>query len=84
MDGTEAFFHAMAPVLVANIFTACAIAAIWMYAKHRSLMSLWLLALPFLFALYGLYLWQVHPLRMATQSAPLVQLAVPSADAATP
>jgi hypothetical protein len=68
MNGTALFFHAMAPVLTANILTIT-----WVYAfvkitqKERNGEEegrgtyLWLIVLVFLFMLYGLYTWGVHP-----------------------
>ena len=61
--GTVAFFHAMAPVLIANVLT---VAFVYCFAKiHQKelageeegrLTYLWLV---FLFMLYGLYTWGV-------------------------
>jgi hypothetical protein len=69
MNGTALFFHAIAPVLTANILTIT-----WVYAfakitqKERNGEEegrgtyLWLIVLVFLFMLYGLYTWGVYPL----------------------
>jgi hypothetical protein len=67
--GTVAFFHAMAPVLIANVLT---VAFVYCFAKiHQKelageeegrLTYLWLVILVFLFMLYGLYRCGVYPL----------------------
>jgi len=68
--GTVAFFHAMAPVLIANVLT---VAFVYCFAKiHQKelageeegrLTYLWLIVLVLLFMLYGLYTWGVYPLK---------------------
>jgi hypothetical protein len=68
--GTVAFFHAMAPVLVANVLT---VAFVYSFAKiHQKELSgeeegrltyLWLIILVFLFMLYALYTWGVYPFK---------------------
>ena len=70
MSGTASFFHALAPVLVANILT---VAFVYAFAKiHQKERSgeeeerstyLWLIVLVFLFMLYGLHTWGVYPLK---------------------
>jgi hypothetical protein len=70
MSGTEAFFQAMAPVLIANVLT---VAFVYAFAKinqkERSgeeegrITYLWLIVLIFLFMLYGLHTWGVYPLK---------------------
>ena len=67
VDGTVAFFQAMAPVLIANVLT---VTFVYCFAKiHQKecigeeegrLTHLWLIILVFLFMmLYGLYTWSV-------------------------
>jgi len=66
VDGTVAFFQAMAPVLIANVLT---VTFVYCFAKiHQKecigkeegrLTHLWLIILVFLFMLYGLCTWGV-------------------------
>ena len=68
--GTVAFFHAMAPVLIANVLTAT---FVYCFAKitqkelkgeeEGRLTYLWLIILVFLFMLYGLHTWGVSATR---------------------
>ena len=70
VDGTIAFFQAMAPILMANMLT---VALVYSFAKvHQKelkgeeegrLTYLWLIVVIFLFMLYGLYLWGVYPFK---------------------
>jgi hypothetical protein len=60
----------MTPYLVANLLTVALVYAFVAYTKKERdeveegrLHLLWLIALPMLLALYGLYLWGVHPLK---------------------
>ena len=53
--GTVAFFHAMAPVLIANVLTVTELKG----EEEGRLTSLWLIILVFLFMLYGLHTWGV-------------------------
>ena len=69
MSGTESFFQAMAPVLIANVLT---VTFVYCFTKisQKDLMGeeegrltyLWLIIMVFLFMLYGLYVWGVYPL----------------------
>jgi hypothetical protein len=66
-SGTVAFFHVKAPVLIANVLT---VAFVYCFAKiHQRRNSLerrkvlWLIIMVFLFMLYGLYTWSVHPFK---------------------
>jgi hypothetical protein len=68
MSGTTPFFHAMAPVLVANILTVAFVYAfVKIDQKERSGEEegrgtyLWLIVLVNWFMLYGLYTWGVYP-----------------------
>jgi hypothetical protein len=67
MTGTASFFHTMTPYLVANLLTVTFVYAWVAYTRHEQeggkLHLLWLGVLPLLFALYGLYLWGVYPLK---------------------
>ena len=66
---TASFFREMVPVLIANVLT---VAFIYSFAKIRQkeligeeeghVTYLWLIALVFLFMLYGLRTWGVYPL----------------------
>jgi len=68
MSEHPSFFHALAPVLVANILT---VVFVYSFAKisqkERSgeeegrLTYMWLILLVLLMMLYGIYLWGVHP-----------------------
>lgn len=70
VEGTVAFFRAMAPVLIANGLT---VTLVYCFAKiHQKervgeeegrLTYLWLIVLVMLFMLYGLYTWGVYPLK---------------------
>ena len=70
LDGTVAFFQAMAPVLIANVL---AVTFVYCFAKiHQKelagekegrLTYLWLIILVLLFMLYGLYAWGVYPFK---------------------
>ena len=53
--GTVAFFHAMAPVLIANVLTVTELKG----EEEGRLTYLWLIILVFLFMLYGLHTWGV-------------------------
>jgi hypothetical protein len=69
-SGTESFFPAMAPVLIANVLT---VAFLYSFVKSSQkelrgeeegrITYLWLIVLVFLFMLYGLYVWGVYPLK---------------------
>jgi hypothetical protein len=69
-SGTVAFFHAMAPVLIANVST---VAFVYCFTKiHQKELAgeeegrptyLWLIIMVFLFMLYGLYTWSVYPFK---------------------
>ena len=68
LNGTAAFFQALAPVLIGNVLT---VTFVYCFAKiHQKerireeegrLTYLWLIVLVFLFILYGLYAWGVDP-----------------------
>ena len=70
VNGTAAFFQAMAPVLIANVLT---VTFVYCFARIRQkeridedegrLTYLWLIVLVFSFMLYGLYTWGVYPLK---------------------
>ena len=75
MSGTEAFFHAMAPTLIANVLTVVFVYCFAVIGRqersgdeggashilaHRH---------GFMFMLYGLYTWGVHPLDKPKRSA---------------
>jgi hypothetical protein len=69
MSGTKAFFHALAPFLTANVLT---VTLVYCFAKvdqqdrageEGRLTHLWLIILVLLFMLYGLYTWEVYPLK---------------------
>ena len=69
MSGTEAFFHAMAPTLIANVLTVVFVycfALIGQQARSGDeegrLTYLWIIVMVFMFMLYGLYTWSVYPL----------------------
>ena len=76
MSGTAAFFHAMAPTLIANVLT---VVFVYCFAvigqQERSgdeegrLTYLWLIVMVFMFMLYGLYTWGVYPLDKSKRSA---------------
>jgi len=61
MSGTETFFHAMAPVLIANVLTVTFVYAFVKITQKERIGEdgrgtyLWLIVLVFLFMLYGLY-----------------------------
>ena len=75
-SGTASFFQAMAPVLVANVLT---VAFVYSFVKiHQKELTgeeegrvtyLWLITMVFLFMLYGLYTWGVHPWKTGVASA---------------
>lgn len=83
MNGTEAFFHAMAPVLTANVLTVAFIYSFWAYCQKEKRQEiggghlLSLLIAIFSFMLYGLYTWGVYPVTNQTRAA----LQAPAADA---
>jgi hypothetical protein len=63
MSGTEAFFHAMAPTLTANILTVAFVYCFARIAKidadEGRLHYLWLILMVLLLMLYGLYTWDL-------------------------
>lgn len=75
-SGTASFFHAMAPVLTANVLTVAFVYAFAMVTqKERSGVEegrgtfLWLIVLVSFFMLYGLYTWGVYPFKNEPSSA---------------
>ena len=69
ISGTASFFHALAPVLVANILT---VVFVYCFAtinqqeqrgEEGRLHHLWLIVMVFLLMLYGLYTWGVYPFK---------------------
>ena len=74
MSGTAAFFHAMAPALIANVLT---VAFVYCFAvinkQERSGEDegrlTYLIVMVFLFMLYGLYTWGVYPFDSRTERA---------------
>ena len=76
MSGTAAFFHAMAPTLIANVLTVVFVYCFAVIGQQERngdeegrLAYLWLIVLIFLFMLYGLYTWGVYPLDKSKRSA---------------
>lgn len=68
--GTQSFFQALAPALIANVLT---VVFVYCFAEigrqERSgkeegrLTYLWLIVMIVMFMLYGLYVWGVYPLK---------------------
>ena len=75
ITGTASFFHAMAPILIANVLTVAFVCSfVKIHQKELAgeeegrLTYLWLIILVFLFMLYGLYTWGVYPSKQWTRS----------------
>ena len=64
MNPTSAFFHAMAPILTANLLTIlllyCFVGVSRPGARRQEgyLTQLWLITMVLMFALYGFYTWR--------------------------
>ena len=65
MSGSAAFFHAMAPTLTANLLTVTFVYCIARVTQMERSgeegrgTHLWLVVMVLLFALYGLYVWEL-------------------------
>jgi hypothetical protein len=70
MSGTVAFFHALAPILIANVLTVVFVYCFSVISQQERsgtdegrLTYLWIIVMVFMFMLYGLYTWGVYPLK---------------------